>query len=128
MSAADDTHSAFGDLLRVHTSVIDGIVVLSVAGELDVSTAPKLDHAITRGITGPLAGLIVDLSNVNFMASAGMSVLLEGDSTAKTVSKWFGVVANSRVTQRPMELLGLDQMLNTYSTLDAARSDVATWT
>ena len=128
MSAADDTHPAFGDLLRVHTSVIDGIVVLSVAGELDVSTAPKLDRAITRCITGPLAGLIVDLANVNFMASAGISILLEGDSTARTVSKWFGVVANSRVMQRPMELLGLNQIMNIYSTLDAARSDVATWT
>ena len=128
MSAADDSHSAFGNLLHVHTSVIDDIVVLSVAGELDASTAPRLDEEITRCITGTLAGLIVDLSNVNFMASAGMSVLLEGDSTAKTVSKWFGVVANSRVTQRPMELLGLDQLLNTYSTLDAARSDVAIWT
>ncbi|MET0454104.1 MAG: STAS domain-containing protein [Mycobacterium sp.] len=124
----DDSHSAFEDLLRVHASVIDGIVVLSVSGELDASTAPWLADEITRCIAGPLAGLIVDLSNVNFMASAGMSVLLEGDSTAKIVSKWFGVVANSRVTTRPIELLGLDQILNTYSTLDAARSDIATRT
>lgn len=126
MSALDESQLAIKDLLCVDISVIDDIVLLSVAGELDVSTAPTLGEEITRCTTGTFVAVIVDLSEVNFMASAGMSVLLEADWTAKMASKQFGVVVNSRVTRRPMELLGLDQILNTYPTLDAARWHITT--
>src|SRR6476646_7875617 len=50
---------------------------------------------------------IVDLSELDFLASAGMTVLLHGNRCAARASKRFGVVAEGPVTGRLMKLLGL---------------------
>jgi anti-anti-sigma regulatory factor len=51
--------------------------------------------------------LIVDLSEVDFLASAGMSVFIAGNHAANG-ARPFGVVADGPCTARPMKLMGLD--------------------
>ena len=58
----------------ITSAVRDGCRVLSVGGELDELTAPALDKAIA-GCTDGLP-LIVDLTGLAFISSAGIHVLL----------------------------------------------------
>jgi anti-sigma B factor antagonist len=120
----DDSASQPGDNLVVRASSIDGVLVLGVRGELDVFTAPQLAEAIDNGIAASLTALIVDLSEVAFLASAGMTVLVTGHETALRSGKRFMVVADGPATSRPMMLTGLDQAVSLYPTLDAALKDV----
>lgn len=87
----------------------DSLVVLSVRGEVDLVTAPQLLESIDTVLsqTQP-PGLIVDLTDVPFLASMGMTALVDasrriGDAAA------FAVVADGPVTARPLTMMGLDQ-------------------
>lgn len=102
---------------------VERIVVLTAVGDLDMLTAPVLTDAIQAAMrTGPSA-LIVDLSTLDFLASAGMSVLITAQRTTLLPSR-FGVVADGPATRRPLELVGIDSIVSLYRTLDDALEDL----
>ncbi|MCV7103618.1 STAS domain-containing protein [Mycobacterium palustre] len=103
---------------------VDQAVVLSVSGEVDMLSAPQLAEAIQTASTAAPPALIVDLSDVGFLASAGMTVLVTAQAEVTPPTK-FAVVANGAATSRPIKLMGLDSVLSIYSSLDDALSGIA---
>lgn len=101
----------------------DGIVVLSIGGEIDLVTAPALEEAIGGVVVDDPEALIIDLSGVEFLGSVGLKILAAtyeklGDSAE------FGVVARGPATRRPIHLTGLDKTFPLYPTLDDALTGV----
>lgn len=94
--------------------------VISVSGVLDMLTSPQLEASITAALGKRPSAIIVDLSDVDFLASAGMGVLVAARDQAADVVK-FGVVASGPATSRPLKLVGLAELIGLYSTLDEAR-------
>ena len=105
----------------VEESWTDRLVVVSVGGSVDMLSAPWLTEAIDAALAKNPAGLIIDLSKVDFLASAGMSVLMATHSEADH-SRGFAVVADGPATYRPLTLMGLDEVLPLYRTFDDALS------
>jgi anti-sigma B factor antagonist len=101
------------------------LVVLSVCDAVDMLSAPQLSEAICDALGQAPAGLIVDLTNVEFLASVGMSVLVAARQAADAISVRFGIVADGAATSRPIRLLGIDRILTLYPTLDDALRDFA---
>jgi anti-anti-sigma factor len=95
--------------------------VLTVSGEVDMLTAPQLAEAIHNALAGRPEALVVDLSKVEFLASAGMTVLLTAQADVVPPTR-FAVVAEGPATSRPIKLMGIDTVLPLYSTLDSALS------
>jgi anti-anti-sigma factor len=91
-------------------------VVLRVAGEIDVLTAPTLAAAIERQVADraehDIRPLVLDLTEVTFLASAGLAVLANAKVLAARRDIEVGVVATARVVLRPLTLTGLDQALH----------------
>lgn len=102
----------------------DGAVVLAVSGEVDMLSAPQLAEAISTSLAHKPTALIVDLSKVEFLASAGLSVLVNGQAEVVAPTK-FAVVADGPATSRPIKLMGIDSLLSLHRTLDNALSWVA---
>jgi anti-anti-sigma factor len=104
--------------LDVQSRAQDGFEILSVRGEVDMASAPQLQAALEqarqRGKT-----LVVDMTQVGFLGSAGLSALL---IVSKSAPDQLRVVA-SREVARPIELTGLDKLLAVYDTLAAAIAD-----
>lgn len=95
------------------------IAVLSVTGDVDALTAPGLQQAVTRAVaTGPRA-LIADLTGVEYLGSAGMSVLIVAHEEMAHASG-FAIVADGRATSRPLQIIGLTKLVPTCTTLDDA--------
>jgi len=97
----------------------DDALVLVVVGDIDALTAPEVAKAVDDALGKQPAVLIVDLSNVDFLASAGLAVLVEthrkaGDSTR------FRVVATRPSTRRPLEITGLTDELAVFASRDDA--------
>ncbi|WP_405150309.1 STAS domain-containing protein [Sphaerisporangium sp. NBC_01403] len=63
----------------------DGTPVLVVRGEIDMSNAGEFDAAITRAANGD-APLLVDLSAVEYLDSAGLTVLFAHASGIELVA------------------------------------------
>jgi anti-sigma B factor antagonist len=99
--------------------------VVSIGGEIDLSTAPAFEAAIAGALDDDPPVLVIELSDVSFMASIGLRILA---ATQEKVSKSarVAIVANSPATSRPMQLIGLDKVMSLYPTLDDALTAVAT--
>lgn len=106
---------------EVDQNETDGAVVLAVAGEVDMLSAPQLAEAIHTALVAKPAALIIDLTKVEFLASAGLSVLVNGQAEAVPPTK-FAVVADGPATSRPIKLMGIDSLLSLHRTLDNALS------
>ena len=109
------------DPISTSVSHDDGIAVVTVGGDVDLATVPDFQAAITEALTQEPTALVVDLSAVDFLASAGLQTLV---ATHESVSKTarFAVVANGPATSRPIQLTGLDQIFALYTTLAEALS------
>lgn len=100
-----------------------GIAVLKVGGDIDLATVPALEAAIDEALVPRPTGLVIDLSEVGFLASAGLQALVATHNNVSP-SAQFAVVANSAATSRPIQLTGLDQIFELYPTLDEAMAAV----
>ncbi|BBY47261.1 anti-sigma factor antagonist [Mycolicibacterium arabiense] len=99
------------------------VAVLGVSGELDMLTAPELARVIEAVARKKPAALVVDLSAVDFLASAGMSTLITAHEDIAPQAR-FAVVADGPATSRPLRLVGIDQIFAVYRTLDDALAGV----
>lgn len=100
---------------------VDQTVVLTVSGEVDMLSSPMLAEAIQTALAAKPAALIVDLSKVGFLASAGMTVLVTTQAELQPPTK-FAVVADGSATSRPIKLMGIDSVLSLYPSLNDALS------
>jgi anti-sigma B factor antagonist len=97
----------------------DTVVVLGVSGTLDMVTAPQLTDSILTSLSNDPAAVVVDLTGVEFLASAGMTVLIAAHEQIGNSAR-FAVVADGPATGRPMRLVGIDKLLALHTTLDSA--------
>jgi anti-anti-sigma factor len=98
---------------------IGEIEVLSVAGVVDMLSAPQLEEAIAAAGQKSPRGVIVDLGAVDFLASAGMGILVAArDELPASVQ--LGVVADGPATSRPLKLVGIAEVVGLHATLDEA--------
>lgn len=93
--------------------------VLALSGDLDLATAPQLTAAVAAASSERPPMLVLDLTEVDFLASAGLTVLLASWREAPEGTQ-VRIVAASRATLRTMQLTGLDKVLPLYPTLEAA--------
>lgn len=100
---------------------VDQAVVLTVSGEVDMLSSPMLAEAIQTALAAKPAALIVDLSKVGFLASAGMTVLVTTQAELQPPTK-FAVVADGSAPSRPIKLMGIDSVLSLYPSLNDALS------
>jgi len=109
------------DDFYAHESEVDGLSVVAVGGSVDMLTAPGLSEAIDSALAKKPKGLIVDLSKVEFLGSAGISVLMKTRDTLGDATP-FCVVADGPATHRPLTLLGINELMSLYRRLDDAVS------
>lgn len=93
--------------------------VVSASGALDLLTSPRLEQILTRTLEQRPVRLIVDLTDVSFLGSAGMQVLVDAHDAA-TPEIGFTVVADGPGTSRPLKLVGLTEVFDVVATLQAA--------
>jgi anti-anti-sigma factor len=96
-----------------------GVVVAAVSGEVDMLTAPRLRDVVNAEIED-CAVLVLDLSGVGFLGSAGLAVLVEASHEARRRQVELRLVAGGRSVSRPLEITGLDEVLTTFPTRDDA--------
>ncbi|MCV7151131.1 STAS domain-containing protein [Mycolicibacterium pyrenivorans] len=98
---------------------VDRVAVVSVSGVVDMLTSPQLETAINGALEQGPAGVVIDFTDVEFLASAGMGVLVAAhDRAGSDVA--FSVVADGPATSRPLKLVGIAEIVSLYPSLDDA--------
>lgn len=96
--------------LEITETVEDHSQVLSVSGELDISTARILDGRL-RALLQDHRRVVLDLSGLSFIDSSGLAVLIAAARAAESDGGAFAVRAVSPVALRVLELSGVADRL-----------------
>lgn len=113
---------AVEQLISVRRETVDGAIVVTVAGELDMLTTPRLRVAVRQALDEAMGEpVILDLTAVTFLGSPGLAALVDAVRQAGQRGGPLRVVVdNARPVIRPIELTGLDDLLALYATVDEA--------
>ncbi|TRW81834.1 STAS domain-containing protein [Mycolicibacterium sp. 018/SC-01/001] len=95
-------------------------VVLHVQGDLDVLTAPTLGTYLDIALADAPKMLIVDITGVGFLSSAGISMLVETHRLTERAGISLRVVAEGSATARPLRMMNIDEIIDLYPTLPDA--------
>ena len=99
--------------LEVTIARVDDAVTVTVKGEIDLATSTRLN----RDLDGALdqepvpARLRIDLSQVNFMDTSGVAVMLKARRRALEAGARFSVISPSPAIKRLLEITGLASLM-----------------
>ena len=103
----------------------DGVRVVVVRGELDLSTASDLEGPLEEAVASEDASVLIDLSDCEFIDSTGIALIVrawqrlddaaDGDGSGRVVI----CSANDQV-RRVLEITGLELSIPIHSTRDEA--------
>lgn len=97
------------------------LLVVTVAGEVDLRTAPVLAEAFDAD-TIPVT--VVDLTRVTFLSAAGLGVLVKQAERAQTERRHLGLVAQDRVAIRVLRSSGVAAAIPTFESLSDAMREL----
>jgi anti-sigma B factor antagonist len=103
---------------------VDGVVIVAARGAVDMLTAPLLQEVVIAAADRQPSGLIVDMTDVDFLGSAGMQVLMTARKQLTDTTR-FAVVADGPATSRPLKITGIADYIELFSTLDVALTNFA---
>jgi anti-sigma B factor antagonist len=105
----------------------DETVVAMLTGEVDMSNATSVRQQIAESVTPDDDAVIVDLSELSFIDSAGLHSLIElGTVLDERRQKLLLCLPPGSTIRRAIEIIGLPQAVSVYSdrseAMDAVRS------
>ena len=97
--------------------------VISIAGELDLATAPQLKWRLVDALEAGLGAIVVDLGEVTFMDSTALGVLV-GVRRGLDVGARLAIVCTHPGVLNIFQVAGLDGAFDIFATRDAALAHV----
>jgi anti-sigma B factor antagonist len=98
---------------------VDGVCVIAVRGELDLSTAPELGGPLDSAVDGGNGAVLIDLAECEFIDSTGIALIvrgwqkLEGDGNGR-----LAICCPNTQVQRVLSVSGLDQSIPVHASRD----------
>jgi len=99
--------------------------VIHVKGEIHVSTAPEFAAQLDGAIAQDHPAVVLDLTEVEFIDSTGLSVLLNGLRSVTLRGGRLALAVSNPTVLRLFEITRLDSTFDIDSTLDEALRRVA---
>jgi len=112
-----------GTPFSVTTRTTEAGAVVTVEGELDVATAPRLRAGIDTLVLRSGQRLVVDLAGVTFCDSSGISTLIAARNVAEAAGAGIALAAVPGRLRRTFGLIGLADFFPTYPSAEDAFGD-----
>lgn len=97
--------------LVIRTAFQSGTFVISLYGEIDADTVGDLDRALRRAEATDASEIVIDLSGLDFIDSAGINALVTADARSRADSSRLSLLRGSGQVERVIELCGLTDRL-----------------
>ncbi|GAB3510959.1 STAS domain-containing protein [Amycolatopsis cihanbeyliensis] len=115
--------------IRLHGLHVDverrgyDILLARLHGDIDIASAPGLRRCVDL-VPEHGRGLVLDLDGVEFLGSAGISILVDLARNPPREDVRWAVAASGRAVLRPLEATGYLNLVPAYPTVDAAMAAV----
>ena len=109
--------------MRIETTEIGDVSVVGINGKLDTGTAPELETHLNEMLTDEKTNILLDFSNLDFIASTGLRVLL---STGKKLKKMDGeirICSLNDTVQSVFVMSGFSDLFKLYKDQESAIKD-----
>jgi anti-anti-sigma factor len=105
--------------------VDDGVRVIEVRGELDLSTAPQLEGPLDEAVADAGSSVLIDLSDCEFIDSTGIALIVRAwQRTAQDDNgdsgRGFVICSQNDQVRRVLEITGLELSIPIHRTRDEA--------
>jgi anti-sigma B factor antagonist len=94
---------------------------MTLSGEIDVYTAPKLKEELVAVIEGGCSHVVVDLEGVTFIDSSGLGVLVSALRRARERDGAVRIVCTRDNILKIFRITGLDKVFPVFSDIAEAR-------
>lgn len=106
--------------LSVSTRSVDGCTVVSVAGDVDISTSPALRTALGEATAGGGHPIVVDLTEVPFLDSTALGVLVGAYTATRNAAGRFAIVTDHEAVLKVLRITALHDVLGAHPTVAEA--------
>ena len=98
----------------------EGVLVLQMAGEIDLATVGQLQQYLYKHALGGPRGVVLDCTEVSFLAACGVSLLVEIADRSRAQGVALRLVAQSRAVLRALEVTGVNGLVPRAATVAEA--------
>jgi anti-anti-sigma factor len=114
------------DLISVDIEKRGEVVVVTLAGELDISVAGPTGRRIADAVPSSARGVVIDMSGLDFMDSSGVSMLFSLARQVGSHRQELHIVAPpGRPVSRVLEIVEFGRAAPVHTDLDTAVAEVA---
>ncbi len=122
----NQTMTAAGSDLRVQdaTTEHENVVVLAVAGELDLATVKAFREAVTERLDGKI-DLVLDVAGLAFCDSTGLGAIVGLHRGAREAGVRLVLAGPRQRLASLLQISGVDRVVGVYKSVDAAARGLA---
>lgn len=102
--------------MNIHVAAEGTVTVLRASGRIDSMNAPQLGEVFNEHIGAGRTHLVLDLSAVDYMSSAGLRELVNALKKLKRVAGDLRIAQPSKRVREVMEMAGLDTIFLIFET------------
>ena len=106
--------------LRVEDERTDTVIVLTATGRVSYLTSPALKTALASAMDSPVAGVVLDLSGVDYISSAGLHAVESASSRMTGEGRTFVICGLKDAVGVAFSLAGLAATLTLEPSREAA--------
>lgn len=107
-------------MVDIHISGRGQVTLIEVQGRVDSLTANQLGEALNKELDNSNVHVVLDLSSVDYMSSAGLREIVTGLKKAKRASGDLRLAKPSDRVREVLEMAGLDTIFRIFPTQDDA--------
>lgn len=104
--------------MDIKESTVDGVKVVSVSGRLDAETSPELCKKLNEQLESKNNTVVLDLSSLEYISSAGLRVVLEITKRARVIGGELYLVNLQDYVRKVLEISGLISFLKILKSVD----------
>lgn len=113
------------DLATIQTTTLGGTAIATLSGEVDLSNAQDLGERLRSHVTNQHSRLLVDLSGITYLDSAGLRLLFELALTLRDHRQEIHVVVPPESqASRTIAITGLGTVLTIHPSMESAEQQL----
>jgi anti-sigma B factor antagonist len=95
-----------------------GVTIVDLSGEIDVGLATTLRDTLINLVESQPGPLLINLSDVRYIDSAGLSILIAANRKSKKAGGDFGLSNPQIAVQQIFKLTRVDKVLKIFPTVE----------
>lgn len=103
----------------------NGIRLIELDGALDLNGTYSIEVQFVRACEGDNIRLIVDLSNVSYISSVGITMLVNATKSVTGRGGKLVLLNPQKAVAYVLELTGISEIIRIFSDLESARAELA---